>query len=75
MSPPPPGDYAPDANAKPETAPKRKPWVPPRFKGVDVYAIGASHQYFDYDDTQSPGGQTFNTDYHPSYDQTNPYNS
>ena len=43
--------------------------------GVDVYSFGAGHPYFDYDDTSTAGGVTTNTDHHPNYDQTNPYNS
>ena len=29
-------DHAPDANAKPETAPKRKPWHKPDIRVIEV---------------------------------------
>ena len=34
--PPPHDDHAPDANAKPETAPQRKPWSAPTLKIMEM---------------------------------------
>ena len=34
--PPPPSDHAPDAGAKPETAPKRKQWSAPTLKIMEM---------------------------------------
>ena len=71
-------NHAADANAKPETAPKRKPWVPPRFKCISADLVEWGHAYFDYDDVNVPGsgiGSPASTDPHPTWDQTNPHNS
>ena len=75
-------NHAPNADAKPETAPKRKPWIPPRFEGIDASLGGVKNgkSYFDNDDAQNPGGRLDNPDVAVSptwtvYDQTNPYNS
>ena len=75
--PPPPDDRSPAAGANVQAQPVRKPWVPPRFKGVEADLFKAGHTYYDYDDSHTVGSaKTCDIDgHHPNYDQTNPYNS
>ena len=74
--PPPPPQSGEPAAERPKG--KRKPWIPPSFECVDMDLIGHGKSYWDNDDASTPGGQSVDpnpTGYHPSHDQTNPYNS
>ena len=77
LPPPPPREHDRSPNvANAEARAPRLPWIPPRFDSEYLDILGGGHQYYDYDDTDSPAGGRSNViQTGAGVDQDNPHNS